>query len=280
MTRVLVTGARGLLAAAVVSELAGQADIVALDRDRLDVTDRREVERMVRELAPSALVNCAAYNDVDGAEREAASALATNAIALASLARAARGCGAVLVHYSTDFVFDGDATRPYTEEDEPKPRSVYAASKLLGEWLALEAPTAYVLRVQSLFGPEVPGGRAGSMATLVRRIREGTPAPVFVDRTVSPGYTPDIARATRQLLEGSHPPGVYHCVNGGAATWADIATEIARLLRRPANLQPMTLETAALAANRPRYSVLANDKLARLGIPMPSWQDALGRYLS
>jgi dTDP-4-dehydrorhamnose reductase len=278
--RVLVTGSHGLLAAAVVGELAGRAEIVALDRDGLDVTDPHEVERTVGELAPSVLVNCAAYNDVDRAEREAASALATNAIALASLARASRACGAVLVHYSTDFVFDGDAARPYTEEDEPNPRSVYAASKLLGEWLALEAPTAYVLRVQSLFGPEVPGGRAGSMATLVRRIRQGASVPVFVDRTVSPGYTPDIARATRQLLEGGHPPGVYHCVNSGAATWADIAMEIAQRLGRPANLRPMTLETAALAANRPRYSVLANDKLARLGITMPSWRDALARHLS
>jgi dTDP-4-dehydrorhamnose reductase len=277
--RTLVTGARGLLAAAVVREFSDAGEVVALDREALDLTDSRRVERTVAETKPDVIVNCAAYNHVDRAEEDALSALALNTIAVAALARAARAAGAVLVHYGTDFVFDGTADRPYSEDDEPNPRSVYAASKLAGEWLALDAPGAFVLRVESLFGPAVASGRTGSLALIVQRIRDGAPLPVFVDRTVSPGYTPDIARATRQLVEGRHAPGVYHCVNSGAATWAEIATEIARLLGRPANLQPMTLETAGLAAARPKYSALSTRKLASLGIVMPSWQDALSRHL-
>ena len=104
--------------------------------------------------------------------------------------------------------------------------------------------------------------------------------PVFVDRTVSPSYTTDVARATRVLLESGAPPGLYHCVNSGAATWAEIAGEAARLLGQPLQMKPITLESAALKAPRPRYCALANDRLAAAGIAMPDWRDALARYLA
>lgn len=280
MMRALVTGAGGLLAAAVLSELAERADVVALDHLALDITDQHRLSRAVAEARPDVVINCAAYNDVDGAEDDPQTTLAVNAMAVLGLARAARTSGAVLVHYSSDFVFDGETDRPYREEDEPNPRGAYGASKLLGEWLAFEQPQAYVLRVESLFGDSGPGVRLGSLGGIVRRIREGVAVPVFVDRTVSPSYTADVAEATRRLLEGAHPPGLYHCVNTGAATWADVATEAARILDRPLNLQPITLESAALRAPRPRYCALSNAKLASMGIPMPTWQDALRRYLS
>lgn len=277
--RALVTGAGGLLAAAVVREFQAGGDVIAFDHRQVDITDAARVARAVSDARPDVVVNCAAYTNVDGAEQDAQAALRVNALGVLALAGAARAAGAVLVHYSTDFVFDGEAERPYREDDEPNPRGAYAASKLLGEWLALEAPTAYVLRVESLFGDTGSGPGAGSLATIVRRIREGGPVPVFVDRTVSPTYTDDVAQATRRLLEGRHAPGLYHCVNTGAATWAQIATEAARLLARPIEMQPITLAAAALAAPRPRYSALSNAKLASAGILMPTWQDALGRYL-
>jgi dTDP-4-dehydrorhamnose reductase len=103
---------------------------------------------------------------------------------------------------------------------------------------------------------------------------------VFTDRTVSPSFTADVARATRELIERAAPSGLYHCVNSGAATWADIATEAARLVGLPLRMQPVTLETAGLKARRPRYCALSNAKLAATGIPMPTWQDALARHLS
>ena len=135
------------------------------------------------------------------------------------------------MHYSTDFVFDGETDRPYVESDRPNPRGVYAASKLLGDWFAADAPRAYVLRVESLFGdPGAGATRRGSLGTIVERIRRGDEVPVFVDRTVSPSYTADIARATRAVLERQLPTGIYHCVNEGFATWAEIAGEAARLL--------------------------------------------------
>ncbi len=151
--RVLVTGAAGLLGSAVVREFSRDGDVEAADRSTLDITDAAAVERMVGRMRPAAIVNCAAYNDVDGAEDDAKRALSVNAFGVLTLARAAREAQSTLVHYSSDFVFDGETTRPYAEDDEPRPRSVYAASKLLGEWFATDAPRHYVLRVESLFGP-------------------------------------------------------------------------------------------------------------------------------
>jgi dTDP-4-dehydrorhamnose reductase len=184
------------------------------------------------------------------------------------------------VHYSTDFVFDGETPRPYVEADTPRPLGVYGASKLLGDWFALEAPGGYVLRVESLFGHSAAAGsRRGSLAAILDRIRAGDEVSVFVDRTVSPSYTADVAAATRQLIAAQAPPGLYHCVNGGAATWAAIAAESARLVERPLRLKPITLATAGLRAARPRYCALDPAKLASVGIVMPGWQDALARYV-
>jgi dTDP-4-dehydrorhamnose reductase len=279
--RVLITGAHGLLGAAMAREFTTCAEVHAFARQDLDVTDEAAVTAAVARVKPDLLINCAAYNNVDGAEQEPDAALRVNAFGVLTLARAAARDGATLVHYSTDFVFDGDTDRPYTEEDRPNPRGLYAASKLLGDWFARDAPRAYVLRVESLFGDPGPaGGRRGSLAAIVDRIRSGAEVPVFVDRTVSPGYTADIASATRALVEGSVAPGLYHCVNAGAASWAEIAAEAARLMGCPLHMKPLTLETAALIAPRPRYCALSPAKLAAAGIVMPAWQDALGRYLS
>ena len=221
--RVMITGAAGLLAAAVRREFAAHAEIHPFDKQALDLTDRVAVEATVSRVAPDVVINCAAFNDVDGAEDRAVTALQANTFAVLWLARASRASGARLVQYSTDFVFDGTSARPYTEDDTPAPRSVYASSKLLGDWLALEEPKAYVLRVESLFGkPASPHGRRGSLGSIVERIKAGEEVPVFVDRTVSPSYTADVARATRQLLELGAPAGLYHCVNSGFATWAEI----------------------------------------------------------
>ena len=277
--RVLLTGAGGLLAAAIVGEFGEGYEVQGCTRQDLDISSGEAVIARLAAFTPHVVINCAAYNDVDGAEADAPAALRVNALAVGELSRAARAAGAILIHYSTDFVFDGASDRPYVEDDPPNPRAVYAASKLLGEWLALEHPSAYVLRVESLFGESGPGRRRGSLGTIVARIRAGEPVPVFVDRTVSPSYTADVARATRALVERNAPPGLYHCVNSGLATWKEIAEEAARLLQRPLALQALTLETARLKAPRPKFCALSNARLAAAGIVMPSWQDALARHL-
>ena len=278
--RILVTGGRGQLGAAVTHECAAGHDVVALGRDELDITIDVAVAAAVAAVRPDAIVNAAAYTDVDGAEDHPADALNANAFGVRALARAARDGGAALVHYSTDFVFDGTATHPYSETDDPSPRSVYATSKLLGEWFAVDAPRHYVLRVESLFG-RAPGARPpkGSVAGILNTLAAGGAPKVFEDRTISPTYVIDAARATRHLLERQPPPGVYHCVNSGSGTWLEFARELARQLGIEPRFIPTRMADMTLKAQRPQYCVLSNEKLKSAGFAMPAWQDALTRYL-
>lgn len=278
--RVLVTGAAGQLGSVIVSAFAAD-DVVAHTRASLDITDGRAVLEAVQEAKPELIVNCAAYNDVDGAEGAPLEALAANTFAVRYLARAAAAVGAALVHYSTDFVFDGNATVPYREEDRASPRSIYAASKLLGEWFALEVPRAYVLRVESLFGARRDwAGRRGTLDSLVKAMEEGREVRVFTDRVVSPTYTVDIAAATRHLTTVGAAPGIYHCVNAGHASWADIVREAAAILGLEPRLVPVTMDQVPMRAQRPRYCALNPGRLAKAGFPMPPWQDALRRWLA
>jgi dTDP-4-dehydrorhamnose reductase len=246
----------------------------------LDINNPPDVETAMARLAPQAIVNCAAYNAVDAAEDHPLEALRTNALAVRTLAHAAQASNAVLVHCSTDFVFDGTLERPHTEDDRPNPRSVYAASKLLGEWFAMDASRWYVLRVESLFG-QAPGGPPpkGSVEGILAAFRRGEAPRVFEDRTVSPTYVPDAARALRGLLERRSPSGIYHCVSSGHCTWLEFALEAARLMGIEPRVQPVKVADVKLRAERPKYCALSNAKLAAAGIVMPTWQDALRRYV-
>ena len=275
--KVLVTGARGQLAGAIIDAYKDAAEVLACSRRELDIADYDAVMARAARDRPDVIVNCAAYNYVDRAEEEPENALTVNAFGVRVLARAAMETGAALVHYSTDFVFDGAASRPYGEEDAPNPKSVYAQSKLLGEWFAADAPRAYVLRVESLFGG-VPA--KGSIDRIALAIANGQEARVFVDRVVSPSYVVDVATATRALVERG-APGLYHCVQTGYATWFELAEEIVTILAKDleARLVPVSVADVRLPAARPQFAALANDKLQRV-IEMPTWQDALRRYLA
>ena len=278
--RVLVTGASGQLGAVIVRAFA-ESEVIAHTRASLDVTDATAVRRAVAAAAPQVIVNCAAYNDVDGAEGSPLTALGVNAFAVRSLARAAAETGATLVHYSTDFVFDGTAREPYGEDAAPAPRSTYAASKLLGEWFALEAPGAFVLRVESLFGASRGwAGRRGTLDGLVAGIEEGREVKVFTDRVVSPTYTPDVAAATRHLIAVDATPGLYHCVNAGYASWYDVAREAAGILGVTPRFVKVTTDDVPLKAARPKFCALNPGRLATAGFPMPTWTDALRRWLA
>ncbi len=277
---VLVTGSTGQLGAAVVRAFSDLA-VVAHTRATLDITCPDAVHRAVGEAAPSVIINCAAFNDVDGSEDRPLEAFAANAMGVRSLARAAEAHDATLIHYGTDFVFDGTATEPYDETAVPAPRSVYAMSKLLGDWFALDVPRGFVLRVESLFGSRRDWtGRRGTLDTIVAGLEAGRQVRVFTDRVVSPSYVHDVAAATRRLVEVDAQPGLYHCVNSGADTWHGVALEAARRLGVTPTVEPVTTDQVTLKAARPRFCALSNCKLAAAGVVMPSWQDALGRWLA
>lgn len=274
---VLIVGAGGQLGEAMVDQLSARHEVVGRSRHQLDVTNPVAVLAALDDVMPDVVVNCSAYTDVDGAEDEPAVALDVNAMAVRHLARAAARIDATLVHFSTDFVFDGTTDRPYTEEDAPNPRGTYALSKLLGEWFAASAPRHYVLRVESLFG----GTRArSSIDRIMDDIRAGRPVRAFADRAVSPTFVDDAVRATAALLDRHAPSGVYHCVNSGWTNWADLARELARLMEHPhAEIQETRMAEARLRAARPLFAALSNEKLIGAGVPMPSWQEALQQYV-
>ena len=276
--RVLIAGAAGQLGQAMAARLQTDHDVTAWTRQDIDLTRHQDVRDAIGELAPEAIVNCASFNQVDAAEDEQVTALDVNAMVVGTLARAAAPLGAVLMHYSTDFVFAGTATTPYTEVDTPEPRSVYAQSKLIGEWLAADAPKHYVLRVESLFGGP---HRRSSVDRIVDLVRSGQPAPVFTDRVVSPSFVADVVDASAFILRAAPEPGLYHCVNSGHATWLAVAQEIVRRLGgSESSLKPISVHDVTLRAQRPQFAALSNAKLARAGFVMPTWQDAIERYLS
>jgi dTDP-4-dehydrorhamnose reductase len=274
---VLVVGAHGQLGDAMAAQFEPRHEVIARSREELDVTVPDAVRATVNSICPDVIVNCAAYTSVDAAQQEPLRAFGTNAWAVRTLARAAADIDATLVHFSTDFVFDGAADQPYDETSAPNPRGTYAVSKLVGEWMASDAPRHYVLRVESLFGGRLA---RSSIDQLLEGIRAGRTVRAFVDRTVSPSYVDDVVAATARLLDQSAPYGLYHCVNTGWTTWTAVARELARLVGRPdAPILDVPLADANLVAPRPKFAALSNAKLTGAGITMPTWQDALARYV-
>ena len=274
----LVVGAGGQLGEAMRAQLGAEHELASFSRRDLDISSVSDVRDAVQSVCPDVIINCAAYTNVDAAEREPERAFAANAWGVRALARAAAEIDAVLVHFSTDFVFDGTTDRPYLESDVPNPRGAYAVSKLLGEWMALDAPRHYVLRVESLFGG--PHARS-SVDKILDGILAGTGVRAFNDRTVSPSYVEDVVSATSALLTARAPFGLYHCVNTGWTTWAGLARELAAIVNRPgAPIAEVPMSDAGLTAPRPKFAALSNAKLAGSGIAMPTWQDALRRYVA
>ena len=284
--KALVTGAAGQLGLAITRILGQDFEVVALRRAELDITDSAAVLQVTRRVRPDVIFNCAAYNDVDGAEGDPVTAMAVNGFAVRALATAARESAAVLVHYGTDFVFDGEAEQPYDELAVPAPKGVYGTSKLLGEWFARGAARHYVLRVESLFGGgaeagDSDAGRLGStLDRMVDAMLAGRPIRGFTDRTVSPSYAPDVVLATRALLEADAPTGLYHCVNTGLATWFEVVRFAAASLQCESLLTPLTMDSVEMRAPRPRLCALSNAKLVGAGAVMPPWEDAVTRYLA
>lgn len=273
---VLVFGAAGQLGATMVARLAGDYEVIGATRADVDLRDGPAVTAFIEQRQPKIVINCAAYNNVDGAEDDPLPALEVNAMAVRAMALAAARLDATFIHYSTDFVFDGLARTPYRESDPPRPQSAYGASKLLGEWFAAQAPSHYVLRVESLFGG--PAARS-SIDKIIAAIDRGEESRVFVDRIVTPSFVDDVVSATSALLRRQGAFGLYHCVNSGEATWYDVGVEIGRLMHATPRLVPVKVADVRLKASRPQYCALSNEKLTAAAGPMPAWQDALARYL-
>jgi dTDP-4-dehydrorhamnose reductase len=274
--RILVTGAAGQVGSEVAAHLAHH-DTVPADRARLDICDRAAVEQALGSLLPDAVVNCAAWTNVDGCESDPERAFVANAVAVRHLAVACARIGAHLVHVSTDYVFAGDCDRPYHEWDRPDPRSVYGHSKLGGELeLTAHARSWALVRTSWVFGRR---GR-NFVDTILARARQGGPLSVVTDQRGCPTYAPDLAGVLARLAAGRHQ-GVFHVTNAGACTWHELAVAALELAGLPAMVGETTAAALARPAPRPANSVLADNALASVGLArLRPWREALAEKLS
>ncbi len=277
MDRVLIVGAKGAV--------GGQLCVLyphalAWDREEADVTRFRDFEERVLALdpPPEAIINCTAYNDVDGAEDNREAAVALNTIAPLNLASLARTLDIPIVHFSTNYVFNGEAGE-YAEDARPAPVSFYGKTKARGEAAVAAAnPKHYVIRTAVVFGPK--GASELSKKSFVEIMldlsskRDSIQA--VADEVNSVTYAPDLAAGARRLLEERRPFGIYHITNSGSASWFDFAAEIFRLTGRNVRLSPVSSAHFPRKARRPARAVLLNTKLP----PLRPWQEALAEFLS
>jgi dTDP-4-dehydrorhamnose reductase len=278
---VLVTGGGGMLATAFRRVLPAAH---YASKGELDATDEKGVSSLFRRLRPTLCINCAAYTKVDLAEQERDKADATNGHAVQTIAEVCREYDTALVHYSTDYVFDGTLRRPLRPDDPVGPQSAYGRSKLLGERLLQQhSPQRWlIIRTAWLYGP---GGPCFPRAIL-NAARAGKPLNVVDDQVGSPTFTYDLARATMELLYHEAPTGIWHIVNDGAVTWHDFAAAILEDFQiRGASLSRTTSadwkKTRPNSATRPAYSVLDITPFERLtGHRTRHWRDALKEYAS
>jgi dTDP-4-dehydrorhamnose reductase len=275
--KVLVTGAGGMLAHALVPALAaGGHQAVGLTRAEFDVTDRSAAERTLAAVQPDAVVQCAAYTAVDAAEEEYERAVEVNATATLHLARACHTLGASFVYPSTDYVFDGTGTRPYRPTDAPNPVNAYGRSKLEGEHAAAAAERHLMVRTSWLYGE----GGPNFVATMVRLAGERDRIDVVNDQIGRPTWTRTLADAIVRLLEvGAR--GLVHVTDGGEpVSWYGFAREILSALGAEGKVHPTTSASFVRPARRPDYSVLDLTEAERLlGYSLPDWRKSLREHL-
>ena len=256
-------------------------EIIPLTRRDMDVADFDRTRRVLMDLSPHVILNTTAYHRVDDCENQPELAFQVNALAVLNLVRIANDSDAVLLHISTDYVFDGNTREPYTESSQPLPLSVYATSKLSGEFLVRAAAQKYFLiRTCGLYGVAGSHGKGGNFVeTMIAKAKRLEPIRVVDDQVVTPTYTVDLAHQIALILSTTHY-GLYHVTNEGCCTWYEFAKAIFEISGIDADLSPTTSELYKTPAIRPRYSVLENARLKQLGLnEMRHWREALAAYL-
>lgn len=277
--KVLITGARGLVGRALTEHCQSCGDeVFAYDHASLDIADAQTVETIVSDRRPDAVINCAAWTDVDGCESNPAKAESVNALGPENLARASRKAGALLITISTDYVFDGLKAGFYTQRDDPRPISVYGRYKLEGERLAqAENARTIVVRSGYIFGL----GGSNFLSTVVTRVREGRKMKVISDSFGTPTYGRDLAGRLRELAV-IDLPGVYHVVNSGEGASFEVFTrEALTMANLPTGMvESITMDSIPRPAPRPRNSKLKCLLSDAIGLPpLRTWQEALADFV-
>ena len=269
--KILVTGANGMLGQDLCPVLEDEEyEVVETDIDNLDITDELAVRRCFNEEKPDMVIHCAAYTDVDGAESDFEKALLVNEKGTEYIAKASSKLDIPVVYISTDYVFDGEKSSPYTPTDKPNPINKYGLSKLKGEEALMScSPKFYILRTSWLYGHH-----GDNFVEKMISLKNKEELKVVDDQIGSPTWTVDLVDAILDLIEEEPPYGIYHISGGGQTSWHGFAKEIFSQLGENVNLIPCTTEEFKRPAKRPLYSVLDNDDCCR------DWKLALKDYLN
>lgn len=280
--KLAIIGANGQLGSDLMKVFKNsENEIVPLTETDIDVTDFRLSEKIIKNIQPQVVINCAAYVKVDTAENFADKVFAVNALGARNIALVCKDLNVILIHISTDYIFDGRKTQPYTEEDTPNPLNVYGNSKLAGEYFVRNSiEKHYIIRSASLFGIAGAMGKGGNFVeTMIKKARNNEEIKVVDDMIMSPTYTRDLANMIMNILVKKLPFGIYHVANSGQCSWYDFARAIFEMLGEEANLSPTKTSNLESNAKRPFFSPLVSVKLKKYGLEMESWRAALRNYL-
>ncbi len=275
--KILITGSNGMLANAIKEELKNE-ELICTDVEELDITNSEQVNEFVKKTKPEYIINCAAYTAVDKAEENKELAYKINAIGPKNLAIAANENSAILMHVSTDYVFGGDkpVEEDYKEDDEKNPQAVYGTTKLEGEKLIEEnCSKYYIFRTAWLYGE----GR-NFVRTMLDLSKTKDEVKVVNDQHGSPTYAVDLANIIHQVIDKKIEFGAYNATNIGYTTWYDFTKKIFEIKNVKCKVTPVTSEEFKSPAKRPKNSKMSKDKLLKNGISIPTYEDALKRYLS
>lgn len=286
--KVAIIGANGQLGSDLCRVLASRKiDVVPLTRREVDVAEAAQVDRILDAARPDVVISTAAYHKVDQCEVQPERSFAVNAVGPLNLARACRRIDALLVHFSTDYVFDGRQRRPYVETDLARPLNVYGVSKLAGECLVPNYCERYfVIRTCGLYGVAGSAGKGGNFVeTMLKKAAERAPVRVVNDQMATPTFSGDLAETVSRMIEPSiagraDASGLYHASAEGQCSWYEFARKIFELEKRDVDLKPMSTPEFFSPVQRPAYSVLSKQKLNGLGLVMPPWEEGLARYLA
>jgi dTDP-4-dehydrorhamnose reductase len=281
--RILVFGKFGQVGSSLMQLLGTQHEVNGLDQGELDLIQSDQIEATILAYQPDWVINASAYTAVDRAESEAELANAINHLAPAAMAKACAKLNCGLLHYSTDYVFDGSGHRPYVETDAPNPQSVYGETKLAGEQAVMrEYPNAIILRTAWVYAKE----GANFVNTMLRLADERDELGVVSDQFGSPTLAYDLAVASVSIVENtklddlSEVAGIYHATGSGMTSWFDFAREIFSLANKSVKLNAISTEDYPTPAPRPNYSVLSNEKLQRVfAVALPAWRESLAKTM-
>lgn len=279
--KIAIIGANGQLGFDLVRVFKNtEHEIVPLTHTDIDVTRFGLSEKILKNIRPEIVINCAAYVRVDDAEDFAEKAFAVNALGARNIALICNDLKSLLVQISTDYIFDGSKRQPYTEEDIPNPLNVYGNSKLAGEYFVRNIMEKYyIIRSSSLFGAAGASGKGGNFVeTMVKKAHSKEDIKVVDDMITSPTYTSDAADMIKSILTKKLPFGIYHVANSSQCSWYEFAKVIFDTLGIEANLSPTKTDILQSKAKRPMFSPLMSVKLKKHGLEMESWDLALKNY--